>query len=81
MITWNGTMTAKEFTADVQIYNIESSGFSLGEWYGSGIIKSTENFELLKEYQTNLGKICVRRVSYNIDGIKFDFQGSGKPNL
>ncbi|KGP76972.1 hypothetical protein JT05_01645 [Desulfosporosinus sp. Tol-M] len=79
MRVWNGTMTTNEFTADVQVYIIKQFSCSLDDWYGFGIVKSSESFEP-KEYQTNLGDIVITRISYD-DGITFNFQGRGELNL
>jgi hypothetical protein len=79
MRVWNGTMTTNEFTADVQVYVIKQTSCSLADWYGIGIVKSSESFEP-KKYQTNLGEIVITRISYS-NGITFNFQGSGEPIL
>jgi hypothetical protein len=81
MRVWNGTMTTNEFTADVQIYIVKHASCALDDWYGIGIIKSSENPKP-KKYQTNLGDIVITRISdSDSDGITFNFQGSGEPNL
>jgi hypothetical protein len=79
MRVWNGTMTTNEFTADVQVYIIKQTSCSSDDWYGIGIVKSSESFEP-KEYKTNIGDIVITRISYSND-ITFNFQGSGNPNL
>ena len=78
---WKGSIQIEEFEADVNVTLIESTDFTVGDWFGNGIITSDNQhdfiFVLGETFETVLGTIIINSIEQ--DGISFTFGGAGNP--